>query len=273
MKNISILFVLLCIFSVFGLVTAQTAELPAIDEAEAADYLGTWFLDQMCVDDQCMSMSDMGVTGTAEVNTDNTIAVTFGDQEPTVNSWYMEDGKAYMRSETEEGSSTTDITIAENGQLIVGDASTRMTFNREEKAAWGSGEVKADAAFEDFEGEWFLKSMTISDMSIPASLFGLEGKLVIREDSLDMIMSGEEGPDTGIPYELKDGTITADITSGDRTDTAVIQYHMDDSVVVTFVVNETESSMVFIREENMTEGLNLMDLINSAAAEEGAAEQ
>ena len=274
-KNI-VLAVLAAIFVMCTSVFAQTTELPAIDEKAAEAYLGTWYMDQMCGDGSCFSASDFGLTGTMELNADNTLILTIGDQAPENANWYMEDGAAYMVHESEEGRETTKLEINEDGNLFMGGEKEQLTFKREAPIQWGSAEVKADAVYEDFEGEWYLNSMVAEGVFIPATLFGLEGKLVIREDTLDFEMTGQDGDEyKNVAYELKDGAINASVVSGEKTEKILVEYHEDNSVIISFSGDEGNiMSLVFIRQENLSEGgLNLIDLLSSAidaAAAEGS---
>ena len=63
MKN-SVIFIViaLSLFALFLSAAAQT-ELPAIDEAEAAPFLGRWYMNSACgADDTCVNMADIGIS-------------------------------------------------------------------------------------------------------------------------------------------------------------------------------------------------------------------
>jgi hypothetical protein len=162
------------------------------------------------------------------------------------------------------------MSITEEGKLNMGDETSSLVFVRDEIKPFGTADAKTDAAYEDFRGEWFLEAMMADGASIPVSMFGMSGTLVIREESLDLAISGSMDPNgndnlTGISYELKDGTISAEINDGKKTETVAMTYHVDESIVMSM----EEGNLVFVREENLTTGPSLMDMYSEAIAEGG----
>ena len=270
MKKFVLFVTLITLLSLFGSVMAQTPDLPAIDPVAAEPYLGTWHMDQMCEGDNCMSAAIFGLNAVLEINDDNTAVMTFEGEEPDVSYWYMEDNSAYMASGSAEDQTPIPILINEEDKLEIGLDGSSMLFTRSKTVQWGAVEVKTDAEFKDFEGEWYLESMKMGEISMPAGLLEIHGKLTIREDSFDLEMSAdgtEENKD--IPYELKDGTITAEIKDDEQTEKIQLQYHVDNSIVIKFSVEDgTQMDLVFVREENLTElGFSLTDLFATTNAE------
>ena len=270
MKKLVLFFVSLIIFSFCGAVMAQAPDLPAIDPEIAEPYLGTWHLDKMCEAENCMPTAAFGLDAVLEIKEDNTLVMTFGDEEPDISYWYMEDGTAYMAGSNEEDQAPIAILINEDNNLEIGQDGTSMFFTRSGAVQWGSAEVKSDAEFKDFEGDWYLESLKVGDMFLPAGLLENRGKLTIREDSLDLVYSDEAAEQfNNIPYELKDGTITAEYTDNEQIQKVQLQYHIDDSVVISIAADDgTGADMVFVREENLTEiGMSLTDLFAIENAE------
>ena len=78
MKKISVLFVVIAItLSVLLIPASAQTELPAIDEAEAAQLLGRWYMNSACgADDSCVNMADIGITFVYDLNADNTIDIS-----------------------------------------------------------------------------------------------------------------------------------------------------------------------------------------------------
>ena len=89
MKKISVLFVFLAFaLSVLILPAAAQTELPAIDEVEAADLLGRWYMNSACgADSSCMNMADYGILLVYDLNADNTITVSSGDEAVSTLYW------------------------------------------------------------------------------------------------------------------------------------------------------------------------------------------
>ena len=271
MKKITILFVVLAALAAFGTVFAQAGA--PLDMSVAEPFLGTWFMSELCGQGQCMDASLLGMSGMSVVFKDDaTMAVALGGEEQGAVPWYTENGKAYACNGGENECVWLPMSITEDGKLSMGDETSSMILIREEIKPFGTAETKADAAYEDFKGEWFLESMISEGVSIPASMFGMQAKLVVREDSLDFSLTNPMDPEEkdgqeNAGYEIKDGTLTVVFTEGESSETVTMQYHADDSVVVSM----TDGNLVFVREENLTTGPSLLDMLGEALTEGAAA--
>ena len=272
MKKFIVFFVLSIVLAAFPSVFAQT-DAP-LDMAVAEPFLGTWYVTEICGQGQCMDAGMLGMSGmTVDFKEDSTMAVAMGEEEAGAVPWYTENGVAYACNGSEEGGCTwLPMSLTDEGKLSMGDETSSLVFTRSEVKPFGAAETKADAAYEDFQGEWFLESMMAEGASIPASMFGMSGSLVIRENSLDLSISGSMDPNgnenlTGISYDLKNGTISAEIKNGDKTQTVTMTYHVDESIVMTM----EDGNLVFVREENVTKGPSLIDLLSEAMTEGAAA--
>lgn len=272
MKKLTVLFVLLTALAVFGSVLAQAGA--PLDMTVAEPFLGTWFMSELCGQGQCMDAAVLGMSGMAvDFKDDATMTVALGGEEQGAVPWYTENGIAYVCNGGEESECVwLPMNITEEGKLSMGDETSSMVLIRDEVKPFGTAEAKADATYEDFRGEWFLESMISEGVSIPASLFGMNAKLVIREDSLDFSMANPMSPEesegqNNASYEIKDGTLTVEFNDGDKTETVSMQYHVDDSVVASM----EDGTLVFVREENLTTGPNLIDLLSEAMTEGTAA--
>ena len=271
MKKITILFVVLAALAAFGTVFAQAGA--PLDMTVAEPFLGTWFMSELCGQGQCMDASLLGMSGMSVVFKDDaTMAVALGGEEQGAVPWYTENGTAYACNGGENECVWLPMSITEDGKLSMGDETSSMILIREEIKPFGTAEAKADAAYEDFKGEWFLESMISEGVSIPASMFGMQAKLVIREDSLDFSLTNPMNPEEkdgqeNAGYEIKDGTLTVVFTEGESSETVTMQYHADDSVVVSM----TDGNLVFVREENLTTGPSLLDMLGEALTEGAAA--
>ena len=122
MKKFALLFVVMALaMSVLVFAVSAQEDLPVIDETEAADYLGTWYLEKMCFGENCMDISGMGMNSTLTFNIDNTAVLVNEDNTQTI-SWYMKDGDAHMVEPDENGHLQDFVpAIDENGRLILGE--------------------------------------------------------------------------------------------------------------------------------------------------------
>ena len=271
MKKITILFVLFAVLAAFGTVFAQAGA--PLDMTVAEPFLGSCFMSELCGQGQCMDAAVLGMSGMSVVFKDDaTMAVALGGEEQGAVPWYTENGTAYACNGGENECVWLPMSITEDGKLSMGDETSSMILIRDEIKPFGTAEAKADAAYEDFKGEWFLESMISEGVSIPASMFGMQAKLVIREDSLDFSLTNPMNPEEkdgqeNAGYEIKDGTLTVVFTDGESSETVTMQYHADDSVVVSM----TDGNLVFVREENLTTGPSLLDMLGEALTEGAAA--
>ena len=274
MKKFAFLFTVMAL-AMFAFVFASSAQeaLPAIDEAEAADYLGTWFIEKMCFGEDCMDLAGLGMKSTLTLNADNTAEVVSDEQESQTTSWYMKDGAAFIVETDESGQSKDyELGIDEDGSLVMGQEGVFVYYVREVAPVPGTAEIKADATVEDFTGEWFLNSLISDGSMMPASLLGISGKLVIREDSLDITFEGEE-PEENTVYTLNDGKInfketTTDENGNETERTVILEYHTDNTVLLTMEEDSSNMYMVFVTEENLTGGPSIFDMMQESAEEQ-----
>ena len=276
MKKIPLLFAVMAL-AMFAFVFAVSAQekLPAIDEAEAADYLGTWHIQKMCFGKDCMDLAGMGMNSTLTLNADNTAVIVSDGQDSQTSSWYMKDGIAYNVEKDENGQPKDyAMTINEDGSLVFGEDDMSVYYVRELKPVLGTAEIKADATVEDFTGEWFLNGIILDKDIMPASLIGMSGKLVIRENSMDILFDGEE-PEENVAYTLSDGKIfvkeiTKDETGKETEQTVILEYHTDNTILLTIEGDEANMYMVYVTKENLSSGPSFLDMLESAT--EGQAE-
>ena len=260
MKKLSVLVVICMVFAIFGCVAAQDAApvLPALDEAAAADFLGTWYLDSVSVDDEGFHFDDLGVVYVLEINADNTMVsyIESTADETTVQYWYMEDGNAFQYNADGD---PVAMTIDEDGCLCIEDETGVTFYSREIEPLAGTGEFVADAAVEDFYGTWYLNSILSGEFALPTNLIGMDGVLVIEEGSLDLTVMDDAEED--LAYEFSEGRIyfEEDITdengepTGEKTPIVLELRDEGQSIVMTVTAAGSEAEMVFLPEENLSD--------------------
>lgn len=275
MKKYSFLFVVLALMSIVCSAFAELdlANLPAIEEEAAADYLGKWYMTKMCFGDACMPIGEFGNKSFVELEADNDMvfAVT-NEEEPTGTvKWYMEDGVAKYAEVMNEGEEPVvrELSINEKGELVMGDAEASIIYTREAPVNWGKGEVKADAALEDYLGDWYLYSMSDDEMTVPVAMLGMTGKLTIKEDkTFDLVM--DEGEYKGNSFELVDGKMTGVMKDEEegREDEFSADYHVEGAIVMSISLPEAaDLDLVWVREENLP-SFNLGELMSADAEAE-----
>lgn len=257
MKKLFLFTVTVLSLAIFVLSAAAQTELPAIDETEAADYLGRWYLSDICDKDSCINFPEIGILMTYDFNADNKVIINTDTNETSENTWYMENGKAYTNVYlTEDKFVVNDMSINENGLLVTANEDSYATYTREEPAPVVAPETVADAIPENFAGEWHIKGLMIENQLIPSTVFGSDNLLTIGENTFVM---STEGNVKETAYSFDAGKITAVFEDTDSEgnvlkDDVLIEYHEDGTLY--FRLNpdtETETIMVFSREQTVTE--------------------
>ena len=111
------------------------------------------------------SMMGMGIIFT--VNADGTFSMTAGGQEMAAGSWKVEDGK--LIAEADGVAETFEI---KDGTLYESEMDMTMTRNPEDApAAIEIADVKADAAAEEYYGEWVCSAVEASGMLLGAESY------------------------------------------------------------------------------------------------------
>ena len=269
MKKISVLFVLLALaLSILIIPAAAQTELPAIDEAEAADLLGRWYMNSACsADSSCMNMADYGILLVYDLSADNTITVSSGDEVVSTLYWYMENGTAYsIVPVSDTQNEINELYLSEDGSLVSLATDSYVIFTREEPEVAYSETVAADAGTADFEGEWHIKGTVVEGQLIPSEMFGTDIILLIDGESFLMTDGTAE---EAAAYILDEGKLYGVIEGTDSEgqpweEYVMIELHDDGNLFFYFDPGtENEYIMVFTREQNVYSESDLMEAIGA----------
>ncbi len=266
MKNSAIFIVIaLSLFAFFLSAAAQT-ELPAIDEAEAAPFLGRWYMNSACgADDTCVNMADIGITIIYELNADNTIDIRSGDEAASSMSWYMEKGNAYsVVPLTETTTQLNELMVDENGVLYSMNDEGYVIFTREEPTVSYSETVAADAVTADFAGEWHVKGMIFEGDLIPAQMFGSD--IILTIDGEKFVLTDGLAEEEAA-YIEEEGRLSAVLEGTDEEgqpteENVLIELHDDGNLFLFFDPGTgNESAFVFTREKNVFDNQDISEAI------------
>lgn len=179
--------------------------------AEAAGITGTWYGDVY------------GMVATLTINEDGTYALEImGDAAPGV--WTLEGDTLYMDKGTEaEGVLTVD---AAAQTLTMDD----VVFGREAIEQWMPAAAHADAAVEEFAGEWVAERVDAFGAVLPVADAGIEAKLSIEGAHVVLTMFFME----------------EDVTEGDAVfaDGALTLTNENNGETLTYVVSALEDGML-----------------------------
>lgn len=159
----------------------------AIAMAEATDYLGTWYLNEMTMGDASFAPAAMGMDLTMEIKEDGTAVLTAPSEEDAEQAatWTL-DGETL--TVTVDGEDMT-LTL-QDGALKGEQGGMGMCFGREkvEAEAYEPAAIVEDATEADYAGTWKSKYMEMEGNYIQASMFSMDLTAVI--DGATMTLDG-----------------------------------------------------------------------------------
>ncbi len=192
--------------------------------AEAADVTGTWYLNSVSMEDMELSAAMINMEATLTIGEDGSCEMVFGE-ESTTGTWETNSTGSYLMTDAE--GTVQEFTLVD-GVLMAEDEGMGMTFVREKPVldTFVPGEVVADPALEDFDGEWTLTLIESAGLQISASDAGLELVITIANGfaTIDQTYAGTTAhvESDGL---FADGTLT--ITSADGASEMAFQLHDD----------------------------------------------
>ena len=160
-----------------------------VASAEAAGVTGTWYADMY------------GMVATLTINEDGTYALEMmGESQP--GEWVLEGTTLYVDKGTEyEGSFVYD----EAAQTLDMDG---MIFGRDVIEQWMPAAARADAAVEEFAGEWVAERVDAFGAVLPVADAGIEAKLSIEGSHVVLTMFFVEEDVTEGDAAFADGVLT-----------------------------------------------------------------
>ena len=164
------------------------------------------------MEDMELSAAMINMEATLTIGEDGSWEMVFGE-ESTTGTWETNSTGAYLLTDAE--GTVQEFTLVD-GVLMAEDEGMGMTFVREKPVldTFVPGEVVADPALEDFDGEWTLTLIESAGLQISASDAGLELVITIANGfaTIDQTYAGTTAhvESDGL---FADGTLT--ITSAD----------------------------------------------------------
>ena len=213
MKKLISLFLILCIACML---------IPAM--ADDIDVTGEWYTTMM------------GVPMTLVLNADGTGSMTVPGQEgEAAATWTLEGDQITITSNDSpaSGTATSDsITLAADGM--------EMIFTREPVEAITVADVKADAAAEEFYGDWTFTYMEAEGLIVDVSAFGLAFPNVrLAEGTVEFVAASEEDfyaaifNMLGLASTYEDGVLKLASTAENATSNGTIEMLQDGMLKVT----------------------------------------
>lgn len=186
----------------FAVMLAMAMLLSAAAIAEAADFLGVWYLVEMQEDGTSFSPADFGISMALELKEDGAAQsdAVMGDDVKTQMGTWTQDGDAVVVT-IDDTPATFTLT---DGQLITADEDMMMVFDREPVEAEIYTPAEPVAAEEaDFEGRWTAFKYGFEGQFIDAALIGMDLDVEVKDGSL--VLSGFFDSDAAVPMTFADG--------------------------------------------------------------------
>ena len=209
-------------------------------------YTGEWYMKTMSQGDQSFDVAAMGMNAVLTLNEDWTCSVT-GMGADVTGTWKDENEKITAVIDGDPA----DLMLS-NGELTLSAGDTTMVFTREAPAAATEiAEVKADAAAEEFNGEWTCVALTVGEMTLSRSVAEAAGQELPKMTFADGTITMEGGAiaesfaNVKTPLTYADGTYSFAISNVSVT-ANILQ---DGKMAVTFAAGELTTGLYFEKAE------------------------
>ena len=218
--------------------------------AEAANYTGIWYLNEIDFGGTKLAPAAMGMDMTFELKDDGTVVATSpneeGAMEETNGSWTLE-GEALTVTIDDDPMVFSLV----DGNLVAdsGDGMA-MTFGREkvEAEVYVPAEPKADAAEADYAGSWVATQLDMDGMFINPALLGMDTTAVIEGTTITLngafLFDNE-----AFEAELKDGALVYAAANPDEVMVSAISVQALEDGALKLVIGEAENAMCLYLEK------------------------
>ena len=149
--------------------------IPAMAEEESP--AGVWYGDYS----GAVMILTLGEDGSASMEVSGNVMGT--------GTWAVVDGKIEITMNDMSGEPSTVVATLADGVLTMADDTMSVDFTREPIEAWAPAEVKADAAAEDFDGEWVVAKVSMMGMMLDAASIGM-GDVGVKIENCTVVFSG-----------------------------------------------------------------------------------
>lgn len=228
----------------FAVAIALAMLLSSMALAEAADFVGIWYLNELEMEGTLISPATMGIEMTFELKDDGTVTATSsqgGEDEVQEGTWAVEGEDVVVTLEDQPSTF-----VLEDGNLVNDSDGLKMILGREkaEGEAYVAAEPKADAAEADYAGSWKVYKLFSEGVYLDAALLGFDD-LTAAIEGTTLTLNGLFFENEVIETSLADGALTF---VADDPDAALIggvtaQLLQDDALSLTLTIGD---DMTFI---------------------------
>ena len=226
----------------------------AVALAESADFLGTWYLNEINFGGSILAPSVLGMDMTLEINEDGTAVLTSveGEEDALQNATWTLEGDVVtvtvLAEGDEEEGETMTMTI-QDGVLVAEEGGMGLNFGREkvEAEVYQPGAPVADAADADYAGQWQATYMDMNGNYIQAAMFAME--LTVTVDESSMTLTGMYVFDNdALDITYVDGALTHEGKEDEMYGSIIGQLLDDGTMQLSFLVEDGDP-LVLIMEK------------------------
>lgn len=215
--------------------------------ASADDVTGEWYLRTMSQGDQSIDVAEMGMSCVMTLNADGSATFVGMGQDATGN-WVESNGKYTITFEGDPADG-----VLSNGELTVSAGETSMVFTKEAVSSTEIAEVKADAAAEEFNGEWKCTALSAQGQTITAATaeaIGQELPTMTFKDGQFSLAGGDIAEAFGsfsLPLSYNNGTYSMEMSAGGQTVSIKANILQDGTMSLFFNVSDQEVGIYFAK--------------------------
>lgn len=193
---------------IFAVALALVMLLSVAAFAEAANYTGIWYLNEIDFGGTKLAPAAMGMEMTFDLKDDGSVAAASPDEEgqiqETAGTWTL-DGETLTVTINDE---PLTLTLVDGNLLADSGDGMALTFGREKVEAeiYVPAEPKTDATEADYAGSWVATQVDLDGSYINPALFGMDTTAVIEGTTITLngaFMFENEA----FEAELKDGKL------------------------------------------------------------------
>ena len=212
--------------------------LSAAASAETADYTGVWYLTSLESEGVTYSPADFGVDMSIEINEDGTttgISVMGGETQTAEGTWTVEGDGIIITLDGDPASF-----VLEEGLLTADQDGMKMIFSREkpEIEVFVPAAPMADAAVEDYAGNWSAIKVSYEGSYFDTSLLGYEINVSI--DGTALTVNGFPFSGETFETEFADGALSYTIESSEEEMISGVSARLLEDDTISFTITASE---------------------------------
>ena len=220
---------------ILSILLALSLLLSAAAFAEATDLTGEWY------------GSIFGAPVTLTLSEDGTYEIVSPlSDEPSTGVWELTDDGVVIDAGTEQ-----EYTMAYDGESLTmtqqeDDQTIEVVFTREMPETFEPAAVKADAALEDFAGNWVASYVNFMDMTLDVAAMGMDMTLSVDDTTATLNSESMQMENESMDLPFADGALGLEVSGDDESaDGVAIRIQMLEDGMLALSLDFFGTQMVF----------------------------